>query len=1460
MYSSATTTNGKPQTPKTPREGASFYIACGFRPIPVPLRSKNPALKEWQHLRVGPENLDDYFPLGKEQNVGLLLGEPSNGLIDVDLDCDEALRAGPLLLPPTPWITGRQSKPRSHRWYVVNDSPARAAEQFKDLDKAILVELRSTRAQSIAPPSVHETGEPIGWYSFDESGPARVGIAELRAAVGAVAVAALLARHWPGKGSRQDAAMFLAGGLLRAGWGEDQVEAFVRSVAVAARDDEPDQRVSVIGPTARAIREGTNVTGWPSLAGLVGDPTVRKAIEWLRLARWHSPTTAKAKAPIRPLAPYKPFPVHCLPEPIASYVRQAAAALNCDSAYIALPCLAAAASLIGNSRSIRLKRDWYEPAVVWAGVVADSGTLKSPAHNLATGFLFKLQKELIQKYRDDLVLYQQEKEQYDARKREAKKRAGDGETADVDSSPERPTCHRIVSSDPTIESLADLLEKNPRGILLARDELRGWLGSFTRYKGRSNGTDLPGWLEMFRAEALIIDRKTTDRPTIFVPHAAVSVTGTIQPGILAQALTAEHLEAGLAARLLLAMPPKLPKRWSEDEVHPEVRGAYEDVLRKLLELDMDKGSEGDKVPFAVRLTPEAKKAWVQFYDAWAKEQADVEGELAACYSKLEAYAARLTLLHHVVSRVKQSTDCDPIEPASVAAGVELARWFAHEARRIYATLRESEGDRQARRLIEFIRSHGGKMTVRRLRLSNTSRYPTPEAAEEALHALAEADLADWVESPAGPRGGRPTRTLVLRLDTTYFKTYETPDDGDDEDDGETGVGATKPPTKPLAPCGDPQENEGFVGFEACSTNTGGQEPVPEQERGGGSGGEVSLGSGGGVSLDESGKEADLRTQQEGESGTLATCFKTYETPSAERAAFHLIRDAACLQTVLPALDESTLIGLDTETTGLDPRASRVRLLSLATDRGVFLIDLFAVPAAELAPVFGLLAEKEVVGHKLLFDLQFLTPLGFTPGIAHDTMLLSQLLHGPRQAKGFHGLARVAQREIGVSLDKDLQTSDWSGPLSPEQLAYAAADAAVLPPLLGALTAKAKLAALDRAAEIERRCLPAVAWLSSSGVSFDKDAWLALAVEAVQRAESLARQLDAAVPQRPAGARPKGMRGQGGNSSWNWRSPRQVQEVFALLNVRLKRTDDDALAGVDHPAAALLREYRSASKLATTYGPDWFKDSFHGGRLYTDWRQIGCITGRMAGRSPNLQNLPGDPRYRACFRAPEGRVLIKCDYSQIELRIAAKITGDRAMLDAYGRAEDLHTLTARRMLGKAEVSAAERKLAKPVNFGLIYGLSAGSLRRKAKAEYGLDLAPQDAERYRRAFFHNYPGIASWHRRLRTEQASAVRTLAGRLCPLPEKHFYGTRANYVVQGTGGDGLKTALALLWERREQCQGAFPVLAVHDEIVVEADAGQAEAAATWLKRAMLDGMAPLIDPVPVEVEIKVGTTWGGDS
>src|SRR5262249_14556045 len=157
--------------------------------------------------------------------------------------------------------------------------------------------------------------------------------------------------------------------------------------------------------------------------------------------------------------------------------------------------------------------------------------------------------------------------------------------------------------------------------------------------------------------------------------------------------------------------------------------------------------------------------------------------------------------------------------------------------------------------------------------------------------------------------------------------------------------------------------------------------------------------------------------------------------------------------------------------------------------------------------------------------------------------------------------------------------------------------------------------------------------------------------------------------------------------------------------------------------------------------------------------------------------------------------IKADYSQIELRIAAKIAGDKALLEAYRQGEDLHTRTARRVLGISDVTKQDRQLAKALNFGLIYGLGAEGLRGYGKSQYDQDLTLEQAVSYRKAFFDAYPGLASWHRRTgRTgKQAIETRTLAGRR-RLGVGRFT-EKLNTPVQGTGADGLKLALALLWE-----------------------------------------------------------------
>jgi DNA polymerase-1 len=316
----------------------------------------------------------------------------------------------------------------------------------------------------------------------------------------------------------------------------------------------------------------------------------------------------------------------------------------------------------------------------------------------------------------------------------------------------------------------------------------------------------------------------------------------------------------------------------------------------------------------------------------------------------------------------------------------------------------------------------------------------------------------------------------------------------------------------------------------------------------------------------------------------------------------------------------------------------------------------------------------------------------------------------------------------------------------------------------------------------------------------------------------------------------------------------VVDALAAVGCSIDGTSDWKLAQVEHPLGALLRRYRAASKNATAYGHDWLKHVGAEGRVYPHWRQLGAWSGRMSCSAPNMQQLP-QGGYRRCVVAPPGRVLVQADYSQIELRLAAKIANETVMIEAYRRGDDLHALTARQLLGRNNVTKLDRQLAKALNFGLLYGMGARGLRGYARTAYGVDMTEDQAIAYRAKFFQTYPGLAAWHRNVGASGQLPVetRTIAGRR--LVGVRGFNEKLNTPVQGSGADGLKLALALLWERRDQAAGAFPVMAVHDEIVVEADANRAAEAEAWLKAAMIDAMGPLSEPVPVEVECSIGGT-----
>ena len=470
------------------------------------------------------------------------------------------------------------------------------------------------------------------------------------------------------------------------------------------------------------------------------------------------PAKSEVLSPVT--APWEPFPTECLPEPARSAVREGAAALGCDETLIALPMLAGLAGSIGATRRITLKAGWQEPAVLWLATVAESGAMKSPGQDCALRPLMELQAWALAEYPELLRQFERDKALFEA-DFTAWKRKGRNADEPPPEKPDEPQVRRYIVDDITVEALADRLQHTPRGVLLACDELAGWLGSFDAYKS-SRSSDVAKWLPIHRAQQLLVDRKSGAIKTVFVKRAAVSIIGGIQPGAIRRALGTEHLENGLAARLLLAAPPRPSKRWTEDTVSEQLLRRMEVLFGRLLALDFGVDANECAAPIDLPLTPEGKAAWITFYNDHARGLATATGIRAAVLSKLEGAAARLALIVHLVESVTDPVvNADAVDQTSVEAGATMARWFAREAVRVYGLLKETEEAEEDRHLVELISRNGGEITTRELMHASREYRGDAGQAEAALTRLIELGFGSWVTTPPGDQGGRPG--TVFRL-------------------------------------------------------------------------------------------------------------------------------------------------------------------------------------------------------------------------------------------------------------------------------------------------------------------------------------------------------------------------------------------------------------------------------------------------------------------------------------------------------------------------------------------------------------------------------------------------------------------------------------------------------------------------------------------------------------------------
>ncbi|CAN5183045.1 hypothetical protein BH11PLA2_BH11PLA2_07710 [soil metagenome] len=511
------------------------------------------------------------------------------------------------------------------------------------------------------------------------------------------------------------------------------------------------------------LPEGGDIVDWIDAHGDAAEhEALRAEIEALTAAVEPEGVTADTEA-------FKPFPIEALPEPVRGFVAAGAKAIGCDPSYLALPLLTSLAAAIGNTRRLELKRGWSAPPIIWCAIVGESGTMKTPAFLLVLRPIRERQRKAME--RNDEAMTSYKANLAGSEKAHAAWMRCKNLAEAPPAKPEPPACERFIVSDTTVEALAPILLTNPRGLLLARDELAGWIGSFDRYASKSKaGADSASWLSMHNAESITVDRKTGIPRTIFVPQAAMCVCGGIQPGILNRALGDEHRESGLAARLLLTCPPRKVKQWTEADIDPDAEAALVRLMDRLFVLQPTLSDDGEAQPVLVRLTPDAKAAWIRYYNAHSHEQADLTGDLSAAWSKLEEYAARLALVvHYARWAAGEVADELWLDVASMNAGIALATWFKGEARRVYALLSESDGERDDRRLVEWIGRKGGSVTARDVQ-QGCRWLKEPGTAEAALEELVKAGRGSWRDSPTTPRGGRPGRVFVQNGPATINRT------------------------------------------------------------------------------------------------------------------------------------------------------------------------------------------------------------------------------------------------------------------------------------------------------------------------------------------------------------------------------------------------------------------------------------------------------------------------------------------------------------------------------------------------------------------------------------------------------------------------------------------------------------------------------------------------------------------
>ncbi len=561
------------------------------------------------------------------------------------------------------------------------------------------------------------------------------------------------------------------------------------------------------------------------------------------------------------------------------------------------------------------------------------------------------------------------------------------------------------------------------------------------------------------------------------------------------------------------------------------------------------------------------------------------------------------------------------------------------------------------------------------------------------------------------------------------------------------------------------------------------------------------------------------------------------------------------------VESGAVLGVDTETTGLDPRTAALRLVQITDGALVLVLDLLrlGVPAADvLLPLEG----ARAVFFNVQFDLGFLLAAGLRlrePSCAQ--LAAAALTHDPMLS-----LVKAAERFLGVAVAKEEQRSDWTRPdLSPGQVRYAALDALLTLALHRELMTRLKNQRTVRGFTLVRQAIPAIADAKARGVLLDRVAHAALVKDWTGQRDTALENLRGVIG--------PDLNPESGPQLGQWLADHLEEGTRASWPTTPKgqlATDRDTLeAFADVPLVRPLLDYRRVSHRLKTWGEAYLRHITPEGRIHPGFLLLGARSGRMSCRSPNVQNLPRDPALRACFIAPPGFRIMAADYGQIELRTAGLLSGDPVIRAAYEGGHDLHREIVARVTGRpvAAITDGERKLGKALNFGLLYGAGARTFRTRARVDYGLEITLEEAEAFKRVFDSTYAALRWWQGEQQRDAQSRgwIKTPGGRRVSFRDPaDCYTDSRNYPIQAAAADlqllAIQRTHAALVEAKAP---AYLVNFVHDELVLEVREDALSEVAALVQAAMTGAFLDLFkdhDPEPLArglVEVGSGPNYG---